>query len=81
MSINTYKLAVGVLLFSYGVEIAQYFNLVSLLGLQNIKLARIIIGSTFDWLDLVAYTIGWFVIFLTDKYKIKDLSLMLKLNS
>nr|WP_238486413.1 DUF2809 domain-containing protein [Motilimonas eburnea] len=55
-------LAHFVLLFSYAVEVAQYFKLVSLLGLEHIKAVRIIFGATFDWLDLLAYTLGWLLI-------------------
>ena len=45
-----FKLAIAVLLFSFSVEILQYFNLIELLGLQNNKFATIVLGATFDWL-------------------------------
>jgi len=47
-----------VLIFSWSVEMAQYFDFVTLLGLKHVRVARIILGSTFDWLDLIAYSIG-----------------------
>ncbi len=50
--------AIGVLIFSFLIEFAQYFKIVSLLGLQQNKIARIVIGTTYHWLDLVSYTIG-----------------------
>lgn len=62
LNMSPLKLSIGVLFFAYGVEIAQYFNLVTILGLEEHKLARIIIGSTFDFMDLFAYTIGWVLI-------------------
>ena len=65
------KLAHAVLFFAYAIEIAQYYDLVTVLGLQHIRAARIIIGSTFDWLDLLAYTIGWFFILLIERYRLK----------
>lgn len=49
--INT---AVGVLLFSFLVEILQYFNIVDVLGLGSSPLARTIIGTTFVWEDFIA---------------------------
>jgi len=55
------------LVFSCSAEIAQYFKLVNVLGLQDIKLARIIIGSTFNWMDLVAYATGWLIIIMVAK--------------
>lgn len=45
----------GVLLFCYSVEIAQKINLVQILGLEQYRLARIIIGTHYDVKDLVAY--------------------------
>jgi len=50
--------ALGVLLFSYLVEISQYFHLVSLLGMQHSKLAKIMLGTSFSFTDLLAYTLG-----------------------
>lgn len=50
--------AFAVLLFSYVVEFSQYFHLVNHLGLQNSKLARTIIGTSFEWADLAIYTAG-----------------------
>ena len=50
--------AVGVLLFAFGVEILQYFQIVEVLGLGSSKLARTIIGTTFVWEDFLAYTLG-----------------------
>lgn len=50
--------ALSVLAFSFCIEILQYFNLVNRLGLQDYTIARIVIGSSFEWFDLVAYTLG-----------------------
>lgn len=60
--------AICVLIFAYSVEIGQYFNLVDLLGLQQYRAARIIIGSTFDWLDLLAYSLGFGSIFIYEAW-------------
>ncbi|AEE48525.1 DUF2809 domain-containing protein [Haliscomenobacter hydrossis] len=58
--------ALGVLAFSYAVETLQYFNIVEKLGLQHSRLARIVIGSSFEWLDLVAYTGGIILVLLIE---------------
>ena len=50
--------AYGVLLFAYVLETLQYFNLVTLLGLQDNKIASTVIGTGFAWTDLLAYTLG-----------------------
>lgn len=47
-----------VFLFAAAVEVTQYFNLVGLLGLQNSRAARIILGSVFDWKDIACYGAG-----------------------
>ncbi|MEM7374625.1 MAG: DUF2809 domain-containing protein [Bacteroidota bacterium] len=50
--------AIGVLVFAYLVEMMQYFHIVEILGLEQNRLARIVIGTSFSWGDIVAYTIG-----------------------
>lgn len=61
------RVALGVLIFSYLIEIGQYFNLVGMLGLQHNKAARIIIGTSFAWSDLIAYTLGILTVVLVEK--------------
>jgi hypothetical protein len=67
IDISVLYAAISVLIFSYFVEILQHFNIVDRLGLQNSKLARIIIGSSFEWIDLIAYTVGVIVVFYVEK--------------
>ena len=57
-------LSVYVFLFACLIEVGQYFNLVTLLHMQNIKVVRIIIGSTFDLNDIFCYFIGTILIFI-----------------
>jgi hypothetical protein len=51
-------LGIAVLIFAYLVEFSQYFKLIYILGLQDSITARLIMGNTFQWEDLVAYTLG-----------------------
>ena len=51
-----------VFIFAVLVEILQYFQLISLLGLEKNTFARILIGSTFDLKDIFCYFIGFIVI-------------------
>jgi len=53
-----------IFIFACAVEICQYFDLVTLLGVQNNRLARIIIGTTFDINDLVCYFVGFVILIL-----------------
>ena len=60
--------AIFVLLFAYTVEIAQYFNLATQAGLQNNRVAKIILGNSFEWKDMLAYTCGiLFTLFVESK--------------
>jgi Protein of unknown function (DUF2809) len=66
--------ALSVLLFSYLVETAQYFNAINLLGLRDSRIARLIIGTSFAWMDILAYTVGIaFVIYFEKIIAIKKL--------
>src|SRR6478609_5843066 len=58
VNISVYKAAIFVLLFAYVVEFLQYVNLIKYLGLQKSRLANIVLGNYFEWIDLLAYTIG-----------------------
>lgn len=51
-------LLLGTLLFAYAVELAQLFRVVEILGLEENKLARTVIGTSFSMGDMVAYTLG-----------------------
>ena len=49
---------IGVWLFACLVEVAQYFHVLQRLNLQGNRLLFIVFGTTFDWLDIGAYTLG-----------------------
>ena len=55
--------ALSVLLFAYAVELLQYLNFIHYIGLQQSRLANIILGNSFEWIDMIAYTIGTLLIF------------------
>ena len=65
--------ALAVLLFSYIVETLQYFHLVRVLGLEHYALARIIIGTSFAWTDILAYTLGIGLVLLVELVRGNDL--------
>ena len=59
--------ACGVLLFSFAVEISQYFHLIQHLGLESYKLAHLILGSQFEWGDLICYSAGIVTVLIAEK--------------
>lgn len=60
--------AVGVLIFSFIIEILQYCNIVDHLGLGHSRLARTVIGTSFAWEDIWAYVAGFIVILLVERF-------------
>ncbi len=58
LSTEVWQTATGVLLCSYMIEILQYFHALNKVGLQKFTLARIILGTSFDWTDIGAHTAG-----------------------
>jgi hypothetical protein len=67
LNISVLTAAVSVLIFSVTVELLQYLKIVEVLGLQNNKVAKIIIGTSFAWLDLLVYALGIAIVLLVEK--------------
>jgi hypothetical protein len=66
---GAFKTACRVLLFSYIIEVSQYFHLVKLLGLQHSKIANILLGTSFSFTDLLAYTLGIVLVIIVENVK------------
>ena len=56
-----------VFVFAAAVEIGQYFNLVTVLGLEGNVLAETVIGTTFDPWDILMYFIGCLLMYAAEK--------------
>ena len=67
-------LPLWVFLFAAGVEIGQYFDFVTLLGLGHIPFFRILLGSTFSFADLLCYAAGCALFWLGEKIITKSFS-------
>ena len=52
------RMPLYVFLFAACVEVLQYFDLVTLLGLSGSRFARIVLGSVCDGKDLACYAAG-----------------------
>lgn len=63
------SIAMGVLLFSYFIEITQYYGLIYSLGWEHSFLAHMVLGSTFKWLDMLAYTLGIAVVVIFEEVR------------
>lgn len=72
IAIKPIYIAVFTLLFSFAVEMGQYFKLIEILGLQEYKWARIVIGTSFSWWDMLCYVVGFLLLFVFDKHLRKN---------
>ncbi|MGL4449808.1 MAG: DUF2809 domain-containing protein [Sarcina sp.] len=56
------NLPIYIFIFSIIVELLQGINILGILGLENIKFMRVLVGTTFDFKDIVCYFIGTMVL-------------------
>ena len=64
--------ALFVLLFAFTIEFLQYLNIVEKLGLQNSKIARTVIGTSFSWADILTYVMGIIVVISVEYFSRKE---------
>ncbi|UKB84043.1 DUF2809 domain-containing protein [Chryseobacterium sp. MEBOG06] len=57
VEVNDQKLILGILLFSFLIEFAQYFNIAERLGFRRGSLMYIVIGNSFSWIDILCYAV------------------------
>jgi len=66
--ISVNSAAAGTLAFAFLVEFLQFLQIVDRLGLRDNKIARIVIGTSFSWQDLLMYFVGIVVVLVFEKY-------------
>lgn len=71
IKVNAIKLGILVLVIAFIIEFAQLFGILELLDIQN-KLIRIILGTSFQISDLLAYTLGVITIVIIDLKILKN---------
>lgn len=66
---NKTKFIWGIFVFSCLIELAQYFHFGEILGLKDHKIAMIVLGNSFSWIDIFCYFAGciilWLFVFFT----------------
>jgi hypothetical protein len=67
LKVSIVKAAIAPLIFAYLIEFMQYLNLIQKLGLQNSKMANLVLGNLFQWIDLLAYTLGIVLVLLIER--------------
>jgi hypothetical protein len=75
------KAAVWALLVAYAIEVSQYFHLTHLLGLQNSKTIRLLLGSSFSWTDILCYTCAFVLIIIIEQCRTQPLAVVQKIRN
>lgn len=73
LKISVIKAAIAVLLFAFSIETLQYLAIVEKLGLENNKIAKTVIGTSFSWEDILAYISGVMIVIVCEKWLRKPL--------
>lgn len=60
------KSAIVSLAIAYAIEASQALDLVDRLGLTASRITDVVLGNTFTWSDIAAYTVGIFVTLLAE---------------
>ena len=64
------NLPLKIFAFAAALELAQYFGAVQILGVEN-KILKVMIGGTFDFADLLCYTVGCVLAGVYEKFESK----------
>lgn len=60
-----------VFLFAVLVEVLQFFRIVEILGLSDNRFFAVLIGGTFDWMDIICYGVGCGVLMVYERVIIR----------
>ncbi len=71
IDLQEFTLALGVLLSAFAIEFLQYIKIVNILGLEKSNLARTVMGTSFAWLDMLAYVVGVGLVLVVEKQVLK----------
>ena len=67
LKISIMPAAIGVFIFACFIEMLQYFNFIAWLGLSNSKGAKMLLGNSFEWIDILAYFLGTATVIAVEK--------------
>jgi len=67
VEIKILNASVFVLFFAFLIEGLQYLKIVERIGLEHNKIVRVIIGASFEWMDIICYIVGMGIVLLAEK--------------
>ena len=73
-AIGLRQAAAGALAVSFGVELSQLYHNEWIDGIRRTLFGRLILGSGFDWIDVVAYGVGVGIVSMLDAWVVIPLS-------
>lgn len=76
LKIEFNKIVILALGISYAIEVAQYIHILELLYLDKIKILKILLGNSFSWTDMLAYTLGTITVLTIHNFKKKNHGLL-----
>lgn len=53
-----------------GVEMLQYFQVAEWLGVAHLRVVQLLMGSVFDWKDIICYGVGCFLLWVGESLMI-----------
>lgn len=68
LRLPAFTVALFTLAFSIAIECLQYVHIVEKLGFGKSKIAKTIVGTSFEWIDILAYAAGIVVVLVSEKY-------------
>lgn len=68
LNLKVLTAALLVLAFSFVIEFLQFLNIVEKLHLEESKIARTVIGTSFSWMDVICYITGIAIVLFVEKY-------------
>jgi len=75
------KIAIISLIIAYCIEILQYFKFIEITGLIKYKVLAVLIGNSFSWFDILAYTLGFLFVLVAENFEILKLFLKIQFKT
>ena len=65
--LSLFAVALISLVIAYAIEFGQYIHIIDRLGFRHSIVTKATIGNSFDWVDMIAYTIAIGIVLLVEK--------------
>ncbi|WP_312323498.1 DUF2809 domain-containing protein [Soonwooa sp.] len=66
VEVDNTKLIIALLIFSCVIEFLQYFHFAEMIGFKDNKIAMIVLGNSFSWIDILCYLAGGLILYLIE---------------